>query len=120
MHYPPQINDESIIFVIYFTSASGYLYLAAKLQNNKRLHGEAFNFGPNNNKNYSVIFLVKIIKKYWSAATWGTINKKEKSFYESNLLKLNSNKAKKKLKWKCILSFQIYRTLNRYIRYKTD
>ena len=33
------------------------------------------------------------------------VNKKKKSFYESNLLRLNSNKAKTKLKWKCILSF---------------
>ena len=34
-------------------------------------------------------------------------NKAKKiSFFESNLLKLNSNKAKNKLKWKCILSFE--------------
>ena len=31
--------------------------------------------------------------------------KRKKIFYESNLLKLNSNKAKTKLKWRCILSF---------------
>ena len=33
------------------------------------------------------------------------IKKNKKSFYESNLLKLNCNKAKIKLKWKCILTF---------------
>ena len=32
-------------------------------------------------------------------------NKKKNIFFESKLLKLNSNKAKKILKWKCILSF---------------
>lgn len=75
------------------------------LKKNKKLHGEAFNFGPNNTKNYSVIFLVKLIKKYWKETSWKVVNKKEKSFYESNLLKINSNKAKKELKWKCILKF---------------
>ena len=38
------------------------------------------------------------------------IKRIEKNFYESNLLKLNCNKAKTKLKWKCILSF--YETIN--------
>ena len=33
-------------------------------------------------------------------------NKTNKEFYESNLLKLNSNKSKRILKWKCILSFK--------------
>ena len=34
------------------------------------------------------------------------INKDKKSFYESNLLKLNINKAKIKLKWKSVLTFK--------------
>ena len=86
-------------------AVSGYLLLALKLKKNKKLHGEVFNFGPNNTKNYNVIFLVKLIKKYWKETSWKVSNRRKKSFYESNLLKLNSNKAKKKLKWKCILSF---------------
>jgi CDP-glucose 4,6-dehydratase len=86
-------------------AVSGYLLLASTLKKNKKLHGEAFNFGPNNTKNYSVIFLVKLIKKYWKVTSWKLSKKRKKSFYESNLLKLNSNKAKIKLKWKCILSF---------------
>ena len=45
------------------------------------------------------------MKKYWKEISWKMPNKKKKSFYESNLLKLNSNKAKIKLKWKCILTF---------------
>jgi CDP-glucose 4,6-dehydratase len=86
-------------------AVSGYLLFALRLKKNKKLHGEAFNFGPNNTKNYNVIFLVKLIKKYWKATSWKVSNRGKKSFYESNLLKLNSNKAKKKLRWKCILSF---------------
>tara|TARA_Y100001970_G_scaffold241393_1_gene304939 strand:+ start:841 stop:1935 length:1095 start_codon:yes stop_codon:yes gene_type:complete len=82
----------------------GYLVLAASLKKNKKLHGEAFNFGPDHNKNYSVISLVSLIKKTWKQASWKIFE--EKKFQESNLLKLNSNKAKKILKWRSILSFK--------------
>ena len=84
----------------------GYLLLSSKLKKNKKLHGEAFNFGPNYTKNYSVIFLIKLMKKYWKKVSWKIINKNKKNFYESNLLKLNSNKARTNLKWKSILSFE--------------
>ena len=84
---------------------SGYLLLAQSLKKNKKLHGEAFNFGPGNNKNYNVMFLVRLMKKYWQKVSWKTLKKNKKSFYESNLLKLNCNKAKTILKWRSILSF---------------
>ena len=77
----------------------GYLLLALNLKKNKRLHSEVFNFGPSNTKSYKVIFLVKLMKKYWNQVSWKVT---KKSFFESNLLKLNSNKAKNILKWKCI------------------
>ena len=76
------------------------------LKKNNKLHGEAFNFGPNNTKNYKVLFVVKLMKKYWKKVSWKIINKRKSNFYESNLLKLNCNKAKIKLKWKSILTFQ--------------
>lgn len=84
----------------------GYLLLASKLKKNKNLHGEVFNFGPNNNNNYSVLEVVKTMKKNWKKVSWKIFNSKKKIFYESSLLKINSNKAKKKIKWKCILSFE--------------
>ena len=84
----------------------GYLTLATSLEKNKKLHGEVFNFGPNNNKDYNVIVLVKLMRKYWKKVSWSISRDKKKSFFESNLLKLNSNKAKIHLKWKCILSFE--------------
>ena len=83
----------------------GYLLLALNLKKNRKLHGEAFNFGPSNNKNYNVIFLVQLMRKYWTKVSWRIMNKSKKNFHESNLLKLNCNKAKTKLKWKSILSF---------------
>ena len=46
------------------------------------------------------------MKKYWKNISWKIINKNKTNFYESNLLKINSNKARMKLKWKCILNFK--------------
>lgn len=82
---------------------SGYLTLASLLRKNKKLHGEVFNFGPSNKNNFRVLDLIKNFKKKWSSVKW-KLNK-NKFFKEANLLKLNSNKAKTKLKWKSVLSF---------------
>jgi len=82
----------------------GYLLLAINLKKNKRFHGEAFNFGPDNKSNHNVIRVVKTIKKYWQGISW-TTKKRRRGFHESNILKLNSNKAKTLLKWRCILTF---------------
>ena len=84
---------------------SGYLILSIKLSKNKKLNGEAFNFGPSNKNNYSVLDVVRNMKNQWKSVSW-KINKKNKLHYESNLLKLNSKKAKKKLNWKSILTFR--------------
>ena len=83
----------------------GYMTLAILLKKKRKLHGEAFNFGPSQAKNYNVISLVKLMKKYWTQISWRTIQGSKKNFYESNLLKLNCSKAKEKLKWRCILTF---------------
>lgn len=84
---------------------SGYILLAIKLQKNSRLHGEAFNFGPNNKHNYSVESLLNEIKLIWPTIKW-SIHKNEKKFQESSLLKLNCKKAKEKIGWYSILTFR--------------
>ncbi len=84
---------------------SGYLFLAIELNKKKDLHGEAFNFGPSNKVNKNVISLVKIMKKFWKNVDWKKDNNKSKKIFESNLLKLNSNKSKNILNWKTILNF---------------
>jgi len=94
-------------------AVNGYLFLASNLKINKSLHGEVFNFGPNNASNYSVYYLVNVMKKYWSKVSWKIVSKKNKNFYESSLLKLNCNKAKAHLKWKSILN--INETINMVI-----
>ncbi len=86
-------------------SVGGYLCLAINLSFNKHLHGEAFNFGPNLSREYSVLELVKTMGVYWKNISWKVMPKSRKKFYESELLRLNCNKAKKILKWKNILKF---------------
>lgn len=83
----------------------GYLTLAVKLRKNSKIHGEAFNFGPNNKDNKSVLNVVKEMKSSWKAVSWN-IKKRKKAEYESKLLKLNSNKAKLKLNWVNNLNFK--------------
>ena len=41
----------------------GYSILAAKLSQNKKLHGQAFNFGPRS-KNYKVIEILNLSKNF--------------------------------------------------------
>ena len=81
----------------------GYLILAKNLKNNKNNHGEVFNFGPKNFQNKRVIDVLNEMKEFLPNFKW-TINTNKK-FRESKLLKLNSAKAKKKLKWTNKLSF---------------
>ena len=82
---------------------NGYLILANNLNKKNKLNGEAFNFGPKNFQNKKVIDVLNEIKKFLPNFNWkidGT-----KKFKESKLLKLNSSKAKKYLKWTNKLSF---------------
>lgn len=82
----------------------GYIVLAINLKRNKKLHGEAFNFGPNVKNGKNVISLVKEMRIYWKSVDWEI--KKKKNFFESKLLKLNSSKSKKLLNWSCLLNFK--------------
>ena len=45
------------------------------------------------------------MSKHWNNVAWKEMKKSRKKFYESELLRLNCNKAKKVLKWKSILKF---------------
>ncbi len=80
-----------------------YILFGSKLKNDKKLNGQAFNFGPNTTKDYSVLKLLITMKKYWNDIKYKI--KKSKKFKESKLLKLNCRKAKKLLGWENILNF---------------
>ena len=76
-------------------AVNGYLSLALKLRvNRNKYHDEAFNFGPRNKNTFKVIQVVKEMKKNWNIVSWKII-RKNRDFFENNLLKLNSTKAEK-------------------------
>ncbi len=82
---------------------NGYTSLAKNLYKNKKIHGEAFNFGPSVGRNIKVISILLSIKKIWPNFNW-KIHKEKHRFFENTLLSLNSKKAKKVLKWKSKIS----------------
>ena len=83
----------------------GYLILAINLRIKPKINGEAFNFGPSNKKIRTVISVINVIKKNWTYVKFKKKKTLKTANTESTLLKLNSNKAKKILKWKSILTF---------------
>ena len=82
---------------------NAYLSLAAALNEGLNINGEAFNIGPINKNSHKVLDLVKKMATFWGSAKWKL--DKRKFFVESNLLKLNSSKIRKKILWKTILNF---------------
>lgn len=85
----------------------GYLLLACKLNKTKKLHGESFNFGPDYYSSHNVLKVVKKMKEHWGNISWKVKKSSKDKFFESNLLKLNSNKAKKILGWKCKMNLSL-------------
>ena len=92
----------------------GYLILAKKQYknniNNDREH--AWNFGPNKDSFKKVIDVVKYIQQI---ENFNYIFIKNKKFHETNTLKLNSDKAKKKLNWSC--QWSLLETLKKTIEW---
>lgn len=81
---------------------SGYLSLAqALIQKPGEVHGESFNFGPSSEQNYSVARIIEDMSYYWEfqnpADAYHITG--EMTFAESNLLKLNCDKALYSLNW---------------------
>lgn len=85
---------------------SGYLNLAISLYQGDRLHGEAFNFGPPANQDFSVEKLVEEMSKHWNKVKWRTQIPIEKGPSESTLLKLNCDKALHYLGWEATWDFE--------------
>ena len=81
---------------------SGYIFLSYFLKKNSKFHGEVFNFGPRQNANYSVKNILNLLKNKLPNFRWNVHSKKK--YFESKLLKLNSSKALKFLKWQSVLN----------------
>ena len=56
----------------------GYIILSLNLRKNRKLNGQAFNFGPGLNNNYKVIEVLTLVKKLWQNIFWKTIKLKKK------------------------------------------
>jgi len=87
---------------------SGYLSLAAHLDDNKILNGESYNFGPNPEKNNKVLDVIELLSNFWKPEK-PLIKYYEVTdnipFHEAGLLKLNCDKALYRLSWEPTLNF---------------
>lgn len=86
-----------------FEPLSGYLLLAHSLSKDESINGEAFNFGPMSNHDFSVGQLISEMKKNWSIIKWE--EQENSGFLEAGLLRLNCDKAQNLLGWSPTLSF---------------
>ena len=72
-----------------------------KLHIKKRFQEYCWNFGPEKSNNKSVSYVVNLLnKEFNNSVKVIKKNNTSKNYYESKLLMLNSEKAKKKLNWK--------------------
>ncbi len=91
----------------------GYIKLAESQFKGKKLHiDNAWNFGPNKNSFIKVIELVNYMKKRDKFEI--KISNKKK-FFETEILKLSNNKAKKYLKWRPI--WNLSKSLNNVLEW---
>lgn len=87
---------------------SGYLTLAARLNDQYNLLGESFNFGPFTHKDKSVLQLISDLSREWGFSDNNTAYsvENENLFHEAGLLKLNCDKALFHLNWSPNLQYE--------------
>jgi len=100
---------------------SGYLYLGQQLLMGKKDYAGAWNFGPDTNKEYTVVEVVNFFKKFWDAVDY-EVDQNSNNPHEAHLLKLDCSKALFYLKWKSIWNNNIAfeKTINWYKAYYTN
>ena len=86
-----------------FDPINGYLTLALKVNEDKRLIGEAFNFGPDHLSDITVLEAVKKLSEKWGNNA-SYLVEDQNFMKEANLLRLNCDKAHSLLNWKPILN----------------
>ena len=77
---------------------SGYLMLAEKLAKRDSNFAEAWNFGPEQSSTKTVSWVLNKLCKKFKNSRWKI--EKTQGHHETNILKLDISKAKKKLGWK--------------------
>jgi CDP-glucose 4,6-dehydratase len=83
---------------------SGYLALGQKLSDGNKDFADSWNFGPGLDGNKSVLDLLEEIKKELPNIKWKLRDMLHP--HEANLLYLNSEKARDRLDWKPVWSFE--------------
>ena len=86
-------------------SLTGYLLLGKKFLEEKKGIEGAWNFGPDKNSSITVKELVDLCYNYWNKVKY-IITENNNNLHETNLLTLNSNKARYQLNWKPLLSIK--------------
>ena len=86
---------------------SGYLRTAELLAipEKQSINGEAFNFGPPADQNYTVLDLIEQLAEGWNPNDKDILQVEPSNFHEAGLLKLNIDKALYFLEWKPTLNF---------------
>lgn len=84
---------------------SGYLLLTTKLFLEGKKYSGAWNFGPINTRQKSVLELIKRLIYYTRKGSY-IIEKSTKKLYETQALSLDISKAMNLLKWEPILDFE--------------
>ncbi|MFZ2654183.1 MAG: CDP-glucose 4,6-dehydratase [Victivallales bacterium] len=77
---------------------SGYLMLGQKLLEGDKFFADAWNFGPLNKNSMSVKDVVRKISRFWDKIDYA-IYKSTGNVHETSFLKIDSSKARMKLKW---------------------
>ncbi|MCB0422840.1 MAG: CDP-glucose 4,6-dehydratase [Bdellovibrionales bacterium] len=100
------------------TPLSGYLILSEQLYNNGDQFSEAYNFGPDDDATVTVGDMTQRFGEVWGDMSNIVIEKAPQP-HEAGLLKLDSSKAKAKLKWSPRWGFQetIEKTVEWYRTY---
>ncbi len=78
---------------------SGYLLLTTKLFSNPNAYSGSWNFGPNSNETFSVLKLANYIIKFFGSGKIKILDHKNTHHHETELLKLNCDKANIFLNW---------------------
>jgi CDP-glucose 4,6-dehydratase len=84
---------------------SGYLWLATRLKADRKLNGEAFNFGPNDSEKKTVKDVIDALAHTWSGKAAHTAVPSGSDAAEAGLLQLNCDKAFARLGWHPTLAF---------------
>ncbi|HEY0329472.1 MAG TPA: CDP-glucose 4,6-dehydratase [Rhodopseudomonas sp.] len=83
---------------------SGYLLLGQRLIERDRASADAWNFGPDHEGNQPVVAVLTSLKQHWPAVAWEVLAQQQ--LHEASLLQLDSNKARSKLQWRPVWTFQ--------------